>query len=749
VAPALSLSGLPAANPMVEWTRHKGDLSRTAGRRLESYRIGADIGGTFTDLVMTGPSGRTWTRKVLSSPDDYSLAVVQAVREMLREAGAPGSAVAEVVHGTTVATNTILENKGAKTALITTKGFRDVLELRRLRVPELFSLFYTPPKPLAERRLRLEVDERLDADGTVVRHLNEASVREAIKRVRASGAEAVAVCLLHSYRNPAHERRIGELVRAAMPNIFLSLSIDILPEIREYERTSTTVVNSYIGPVVGKYLQSLEGGLREAGVAGGLRIMQSNGGVMSASSAAAMPAYIVESGPAAGVVGAHRAALAAGLRNIISFDMGGTTAKASLIEGGQRSWTTEYEVGAGIQLSSRLVKGRGHAVKLPVLDIAEVGAGGGSTVRVDSGGALKVGPQSAGAVPGPACYGAGGVEATVTDANVVLGYVSPDALAGGAVAVRPDLAREAIQETAAKPLSLGLLDAALGVHSVANANMVRALKAVSTYRGRDPRDFTLFAFGGNGPVHACGLAQLLGISQVVVPPAPGLFSATGMLQAAPERHFVQTRFGRMSEVTDAELRTAFDELQRRASKEMSGEGDPASTVTWQRRADLRYAGQAFELSVDVRVNASGAGVGKALVEGFHREHLRTYGHNAPGEEVEVVSVRLVARTRAPKSVPMWSPQSGARSKAARGVRAAYFGSATGLIDTPVLSRSALDERPAPGPLIVEEYDATTVVPPGCSARLDVAGNILINVLARGAKRRPARSAPPGRAGKGR
>ncbi len=704
----------------------KRDSSLRMTNSSPEYRVGADIGGTFTDLVLTGPRGQSWTRKVLSTPDDYSRAIVSGTAALLKEAGVSGAKVSEVVHGTTVATNAILEGRGAKTALITTKGFRDVLELRRLRVPELFSLFYVPPKPLVERRLRLEADERLDANGAVLRPLDVASVEAALDRIEHDGAEAVAVCFLHSYRNDAHERAVGKLVRRRLPGVFLSLSVDILPEVREYERTSTTVVNAYIGPLVKHYLDSLSSGLKQAGVAGRLRIMQSNGGVMSATAAAEKPAYIVESGPAAGVVGAHRAAVAAGMWNVISFDMGGTTAKASLIEDGERSWTTEYEVGAGIQLSSRLVKGRGHAVRLPVLDIAEVGAGGGSVVQVDKGGALKVGPRSAGALPGPACYGQGGTEPTVTDANMVLGYLSPVQLAGGEVAVRPELARRAIEEGVAGPLGMGALEAAYGVHTVANTNMIRALKAVSTYRGRDPREFALFAFGGNGPVHAAGLAQALGISTVMVPPAPGLFSAVGMLAAEPEHHFVQTFFARLGDLTAAALEQAYRKVEGQAKKALATDGHSAEAATWRRRADLRYAGQAFELTVEGPA-AGGASV-ESLAQRFHAEHLRSYGHNAPAEAVELVNLRVsatvrsstgaVGRPRRPARRPTVGPAAGARM--------AFFGG-RGPVSTPVIRRHGLSTRPKRGPFIVEEYDATIVVPPGCTARLDAHDNIVIGL----------------------
>ncbi|MBI4220121.1 MAG: hydantoinase/oxoprolinase family protein, partial [Chloroflexi bacterium] len=357
----------------------------------QNYRIGVDIGGTFTDLVFAGPDGVFWTKKVSSTPDDYARGILEGTLALLSELKNDPAQVRSIVHGTTVATNAIAEHRGAKTALLTTKGFRDVLELRRLRTPELYSLFYSPPKPLVERRLRLEVDERIGAQGEVVTPLDEATVHAALDRLVEEGVEAIAVCLLHSYRNPFHERRVGEIVRKRLPDVHLSLSVDVLPEVREYERTSTTVVNAYIGPIVGTYMRSLSRQLSAAGIDAPLHIMQSNGGIMTARAAEATPAWIVESGPAAGVVGAHHAALRAGLKDVISFDMGGTTAKASIVERGERSWTTEYEVGGAISLSSRLIKGRGYALKLPVIDIAEVGAGGGSIVWIDAGGALKIG----------------------------------------------------------------------------------------------------------------------------------------------------------------------------------------------------------------------------------------------------------------------------------------------------------------------------------------------------------------------
>ena len=544
------------------------------------YRLGADIGGTFTDLVIAAPDGGYWTKKLSSTQDDLSRGIIEGMGQLLTEQQVAVESIEEIVHGTTVATNAVLEDKGAKTALITTEGFRDVLELRRMRVPSLYSLLYSPPKPLVDRHLRLEVKERVGADGEVIVPLDIDSLHEAINVIREQGAEAVAVCLLHSYRYPDHERAIGEELRRTLPGVFVSLSVDVLPEIREYERTSTTVVNASLGPIVKSYTDSLVKRVKTARSDAPVRIMQSNGGIMSAQRAAQTPVQMLESGPAAGVIAADVLGKRLGLENIITFDMGGTTAKAALIENGSPSYTTDYEIGAGISLSSKLVTGGGHAVKVPVIDLAEVGAGGGSIVRVDPGGALRVGPNSAGSFPGPACYDTGGTDPTVTDANLVLGYINPSYLAGGEVRLDPSLAESSMRSAVAEPLGLSLLDAAHGVHAVANVNMIRAIRAVSTYRGRDPRDFALLAFGGSGPIHAADMARSLGINTVVVPPSPGLFSAVGLLQARPERHFVRTYFTNVSDADFEGINRVFDEFVDRSTASMRDEGYDQADIEW-------------------------------------------------------------------------------------------------------------------------------------------------------------------------
>src|SRR5213594_4864893 len=460
------------------------------------FRVGVDIGGTFTDIVLLDAGGRIHTKKVSSSVDDYARAIVDGLGELFGETGLGGGDLAEVLHGTTVASNAILELKGARTGLITTTGFRDVLEIWRNRMPKLYDLSWEKPVPLVERYLRVEVEERVDAHGQILKPLDPAAVERALDRLLAEKIEALAVCLLHSYANPAHEERIAEIVRKRAPDLTLSVSSHVLPEIREYERTSTTVINAYVMPIVRRYLGTLRAGLDGVGAKAPLMIMQSNGGLMTDEAAATRPVHIIESGPAAGVVGAQALARKIGLGKIVTFDMGGTTAKASLVEDGEVSRATEYQVGGGIMAGSRLLTGAGYLLRVPAIDLAEVGAGGGSLVWIDPGGGLQVGPQSAGAFPGPLCYDLGGAEPTVTDAHEIL------------------------EAKIARRLGLPLAEAAYGAHVIAASNMMRAIRAVSSERGRDPREYALFAFGGNGPVFAAGMARQLEITRVVVPPAP-------------------------------------------------------------------------------------------------------------------------------------------------------------------------------------------------------------------------------------
>ena len=686
---------------------------------MTRYVLGCDIGGTFTDIVLRG-AGTVRTLKVSSTPDDYSRAILTAVREIRDTFGIAPGEIDAVVHATTVATNTILEHKGAKIALITTEGFRDVLEMRRLRIPVMYDLQYDKPAPLVPRRFRYELSERLGPRGEVKKPLDERQAREVARRLLEEGVESVAICLLHSYANPAHEQRAAELVREQLNGrAYISLSSDILPEIREYERTSTAVVNAYIGPIVRHYVTSLSGQLRAAGVSGPLHIMQSNGGTMSAAAAAQKPAFLVESGPAAGVIACADIARSAGLANVISFDMGGTTAKAAIVEDGEPARTTEYEVGAGINVSSKLVKGGGYAIKLPFIDISEIGAGGGSIVSLDAAGSIKVGPQSAGAVPGPACYGLGGKEATFTDAAVVLGYLNPDYLVGGKLRIDSRLSRDAIERKVAQPLGFDVQRAASGVYAIAVATMTRAVKAVSTYRGRDPRDFALVAFGGNGPVVAVAIARELQMRRVLIPPAPGVFSAAGLLFSNVEHTQQRSVFQQTTAVDAQRLEKLFAGLEAEVRGEMRKEGIADASVGVKRLADLRYTGQAFELTVPAETPDVAA-----IEAAFHAEHKRTYGHASEGDPVDLINIRVIA-SAAPESKEGFAERLKDAQVASpvQGRRQAYFEGKA--MDTPVLGRAALGKR-MQGPLIVEEFDATCIVPPGASAELDAHGNIVID-----------------------
>ena len=691
------------------------------------FRVGVDIGGTFTDIVFLDGAGRLHIKKVSSSTDDYARAIVDGLREVFEETGLGGRDVAEVRHGTTVASNAILERRGARTGLITTRGFRDVLEIRHLRMPRLYDLTWEKPPALVERRLRAEVDERVNAAGEIVRPLDDADVERALDRLQAEGIEALAVCLLNSYANPVHEERIRDVVRRRAPDLPLCLSAEVLPEIKEYERTATTVVNTYVTPIVRRYLGALRAGLDSIAVRAPLLIMQSNGGLMTDEAAAARPMHIIESGPAAGVVGAQALARPMGLGRLITFDMGGTTAKASIVEDGVVYRAGEYQVGGGIMHGSRLLTGAGYLVRVPAIDLAEVGAGGGSLVWLDAGGALRVGPRSAGAFPGPLCYDLGGAEPTVTDANVILGYLSPTALAGGAVKLNAARSREVFQQRIAGPLGLPLEEAALGAHLIAASNMMRAIRAVSSERGRDPREFALFAFGGNGPLFAAGMARALEIARVIVPPAPGLFSAFGLLYAEVEHHYVRTWRRRTRGLDPAALQAALGRMEAEARAQLATEGFRGAAVRVGRSADCRYAGQSFELALPVGAGPLDEAAVAAIEEAFGREHERTYGHRAGADEpVEIVTLRVVGqgipdRPRAPGRVEIGRGGAGAGT-----VRRVYFGREVGWRETPILARADL-AVPRSGPVIVEEYDATCVVPPGARAALDAWGNIAMTI----------------------
>lgn len=685
-------------------------------------RVGVDIGGTFTDLVFMDFQGlRAWT-KVSSTAADFAQGIVQGLDALIRETNAHSADIAEVIHATTVATNAILEGRGARTGLITTAGFRDVLEIRRLRMPRLYDLHWEPPKPLVPRALRREVDERVDTHGGVVRELDEESVHEAIAHLLDAGVRSIAVCLINAYRNADHEERIGELLHAAAPDAFVSLSSQVLPEIREYERTSTTVINAYIAPVMRSYLNRLHDSLDERNITAPVYMMQSAGGMMGAAKAAEQPIHVIESGPAAGVMGALSLANAMNAANVITLDMGGTTAKASVIEDGRITRTNDYEVGGGISLSARLQRGAGYALRVPAIDIAEVGAGGGSIAWIDPAGGLRVGPHSAGAEPGPVCYAQGGEEPTLTDANVALGYLNATHFLGGELPIDADHARANLNEKLAAPLELGVEETALGIHRIAVSHMSRAVRAVTVERGRSPADFVLFAFGGSGPLHAAEMAQELGVGQVVVPPFPGLFSSLGLLCVDVAQHAVQTVLLPLDRVSEEEVNSQYQALESRLSAELGASSEARQNGKWQRFADLRYAGQSFELTIPFKQSKP-----SVMREAFEREHERTYGHKAPDDPVELVNLRVEV-TLPREGAHRWGSAAATKeSLAGPRERTAYFGAASGQRTVPLIARHQLDTTDRPGPLIIEEYDTTILVPPNCTAKRDAWDNVVLTV----------------------
>ncbi len=684
-----------------------------------SLRVGIDIGGTFTDLVAIAADGRVLTRKAASTPRDYGEGIVAGLTALLAEANAP---VADVLHATTIGSNTILQGRGARTALITTQGFRDALEIRDLRMPRLYDIGWTKPPALVERRLRLEVTEKTRPDGSIATPLDTDSIEAAIAVLRNERVESLAICLLHSYANPLHEQQVAAAVRAALPDLPVSISHEILPEIGEYPRTSTTVVNAYVQPIIRAYLTALAARLRALGVTAPLRLMQSNGGLAAASFAAEQPARIIESGPSAGVVGG--AALAARLneQRIITFDMGGTTAKAGLVENGEVLRSEAMEVGAGVMAGARLLVGAGYMLKLPAIDLAEVGAGGGSICRLDAAGAPKVGPQSAGADPGPVCYGRGGTHPTITDCNLVLGYLDPAGLAGGAMRLDAEAARRAVAETLAGPLGVPVEQAAHGMLRLAAATMMRAIRAVSVERGRDPREFSLLAFGGNGPLFAAAIAADIGIARVIVPPMPGLFSALGLLLADTEHHAGRSLRMRLDEADAALLERALSELAAQGMERLTQDGFPPARRALRRSAMARYVGQSSDIPVALP-DGDAASVLAALPELFAAEHDRTYGFRAPpGEPIEITSVSVIAigipaHPRLPAAIP---PVGGL----AYAPRRAWFPE-SGWAEVPVLRRADLSDAPRHGPLIVQEYDAACLVPHGWQATRDGFGNIVM------------------------
>lgn len=686
-------------------------------------RIGVDVGGTFTDVVLALPGGGVWVNKTTTTPHDPGEGVVAGVLALLQEAAVPPAAVTELVHGTTVASNTILQKKGARTGLLTTAGFRDVLEIGRIRTPGMFDLAWRKPEPLVPRRWRREVRERIGADGTVVAPVEVDDVEEAARVFLAEGVEAVAVCLINSYANASHERQVVARLRACAPGLLATASCEVLPEIKEYERTSTAVVNAYILPAMRGYLSRLAERLAAIGITAPVQVMASNGGMIGLAAARERPVFAVGSGPAGGVAGAARLGSGIGAEDLIVFDMGGTTAKAAIVEAGLPAFVTEYEFRDGISTPARFVKGAGYMLKVPAIDIAEVGSGGGSIARIDAGGLLVVGPESAGGDPGPACYGRGTLAPTVTDANMVLGYLNPSALAGGSLAVDPALSHRAIAERVAAPLGLSVVEAAHGIRQVANVAMARAIRAVTIERGKDPRALALMAFGGGGPLHAVDVARLLGIRRVLVSPVAGVFSAAGMLAADAVHEFVSPVLAPLGSIATAAAAEVMRQLAQSGRAALAHEGYGEDAVSLRFAADLRYLGQSAHLVVPFeRFDHA------ALHAAFERLYRDTFGYAADGEAVELVNLRLSAAGTGAGRLDFGSLTLDARALAGvSGRRSVSFTRGAPASEAALHPRSALSAGPVEGPAIIESYDTTIVVPPGCIARAAGSGCVAIEM----------------------
>jgi N-methylhydantoinase A len=681
-----------------------------------SVRLAIDIGGTFTDATLIDEeTGGVAIAKVLTTPSDPSEGFMQAVERALADGGVQAAQVSFVVHATTVATNAIIEGTIARSGFVTTDGFRDLLEIARQVRPTLYDTQFEKAAPLVPRDRAVVVRERLGPAGEVLLALDDDSVREAAAILRREEVESVAVCLLHSYVNPEHEQRVGAILAEELPGVPISLSAEVAPEFREYLRASTTVINAVIRPVVERYLERIESRLAHAGIAAKLLVMQSSGGVFGSAAAAAKPVFMVESGPAAGVIAAAYLGETLGRPDILSFDMGGTTAKVGLIQGGRPSVTKDYNVGGRAGAGIGGLSLSGYPVRTPVVDLVEIGAGGGSIAWVDSGGLLRVGPRSAGADPGPVCYRRGGTEPTVTDANVVLGRLNPGYFLGGEMGLDVEGARNAIEERCAKPLGLDVTKAAYGIVEIANAAMVNALHLISVQRGYDPRDFVLVGFGGAGPVHANAIARDAEMPTLLIPRSPGLFSATGLLTTDLKRDAAVTIMRRLDEVDDAEVESVFAELERAGREELRREGLADDRIEFVRQIDLRYVGQSYELTIPA---------GDALLERFHAEHDRVYGFAAPAEPVELVSLRVASVGRIDKP-PARTLEAGAAPQP-KEHRDVYFAETDGYADCPIYDRYALPAGARlTGPAVIEEFDSTTVVHPGFAVTVDETGNLII------------------------
>jgi N-methylhydantoinase A len=668
---------------------------------------------------------------VLTTPADLSQAFLQCIRRLADRVALEPHQLRYIFHATTVATNAVLERRGARAGLLVTQGFRDILEIARQVRYELYNLQTEKPPALIPRERCLEIPERVNYRGEVLVPLEESAVLRAAESFKSHQVDSIAVCFLHAYANPVNERKAAEILRRLCPGVPISLASQIAPEIREYWRASTVATNAYIAPIVAGYLHAVEERLQSNGISAPVRVMQSSGGIMTVETAKERPVYMLESGPAAGVVAARYFAELAGYRDALSFDMGGTTAKMGLILNGKAKVVSEFEAGGISGSGSGTVKGSGYPILAPVIDIVEVGAGGGSIAWIDSGGLMRVGPQSAGADPGPACYGRGGIEPTITDANLLLGRLSADYFLGGEMPLRVEMSREAIVTNCAVPLRLDEVSTAMGIVDIANATMVEAMRLISVQRGHDPGEFCLIAFGGAGPMHANRLASELGIPTVIVPPSPGVASALGMLLTDLRHDYYITRLQRLDEARFEELNALAHDFRARGLTELAHEGVNSDQITVERYLDMRYVGQSWKLRIPfpdrdwTRVDCS------HLKETFHQFHEQTYGYCCREEPVEIVNIGAltIGRLTKPrlKEIPRGSTSPDHAQKSTRFV---YFQETGTFIETPVFDRYTLQQgNIMPGPAVIEEIDSTTIVHPGYAAEVMCYGILIFRKVA--------------------
>lgn len=677
------------------------------------YRIGFDVGGTFTDFSMLHEqSGEVTYFKVPSTPSDPSIAIETGLAQLIEDRNLDPQEISHLGHGTTVATNMVIERRGAVTGLITTKGFRDVLEIGRQTRPHLYNYDIHRPTPLVPRELRMEVAERVKSDGSVLTPLDEDGVRAAAETLKAAGVAAVVICFLHSYRNPAHEQRAREIVAEILPEAYISISSDVLPEFREFERMSTSVLNAYMGPRMGSYLERLLGRVRDLGIKAELDTVHSNGGLMSVPTVREVPVRTCVSGPAAGVIGAAEIGKIAGFENLVTFDVGGTSTDVSVIVKGQPLFA-----------SDRLVAD--YPVKTPMVDIHVIGAGGGSIAEIDDAGALKVGPRSAGADPGPVAYARGGTQATITDANIVLGRLDPVALLEGRLPVDAAAARKVLEEKIAGPLGITVEKAAHGILRIAAANMNRAIQSVSTEKGYDVRDFALIAYGGAGPLHATDLAKESGITTIIVPMEPGTLCARGILLSDITMDFVRSELSIASPEAWARTCATLTDMQTQATEWLNREGAAEADRDLRMIIDARYDGQNYEVAVALeKIDPDGL---DAFVELFRARHHQEYGYDVEGRPAEIVNCRVQAVGRIAKQAQVYEPRTDVPRL--KGSRSVYYGENAGWVETQVYRRGCLEVgETLQGPVIIEEMSSTTIVHPDQKVTVDPAGNLIVTVI---------------------